>query len=307
MLATVLGAFCADYIFVPPFYALEVTPERLWATLIFIGDEIVVCGAIEGLHRLSARQIAISEALERARRQEREARQAAELATEARSRFFASASHDLRQPLQALRLFVDVLTAQCAGTPMARAAEGASRSLTSAESLVHALLDVARIDTGAARLNVGHVAVQPLFDTLADEFAPMAESRGLRLTFFPCPGGVDSDPQALERILRNLIANAVRYTRAGGILIGARRRGDRLAIQVWDTGDGIEEQALGHIWEEFYQLGNDHRDREQGLGLGLAIVRKLCAALGHEVAVRSRKGRGTVFTVTLPLAQGGAA
>jgi CheY-like chemotaxis protein/anti-sigma regulatory factor (Ser/Thr protein kinase) len=139
--------------------------------------------------------------------------------------------------------------------------------------------------------------LDPLLDRLANDFAPEAIQRNLKLAVMPTHRAVYSDPLLLERILRNLVANALRYTDEGGVVIGVRPRGDRIAIEVWDSGPGIEDANLERVFEEFYQVGHPERDRARGMGLGLAIVRRLAQILGHEVQVRSRVGRGSVFRV----------
>jgi len=231
-----------------------------------------------------------------------EARRAAERAGEAKAHFFASASHDLRQPLQALRLYVDVLAESQPTGVFGRAVEGARRALDGAEGLLHSLLDVARIEAGTIEFTLGPVRLDGLLDRLAKETGPLADAKGLKLVMRPTTLTVVSDIQALERILRNLITNAIRYTARGGVLIGCRRRGGEAVIEVWDSGEGIPADQLERIWEEFFQLGNAARDRNEGLGLGLSIVRKLALMLGHRVSVASRPGRGTVFRVALALA-----
>lgn len=240
------------------------------------------------------------EAAEAARRAEAEAvrmREAAELASKVRSRFFACASHDLRQPIQAVRLFIDVLSGRLAGGDHALVVEQASQGLASAETILNALFDVARIEAGVVAPSPQPVALAPLFATLAQEFAPQAVAKGIDFRWRPVERTVISDPLMLERIVRNLLANAIRYTVRGGILLGSRRQGGITWIEVWDTGPGIPGEHLQHIWEEFYQVGNVARDRTQGLGLGLSIARKLAATLGHRLEVRSRPGRGTVFRI----------
>lgn len=304
MLATLLGAASAIYLFIPPFDALVLTYEALWSSLVFIADEILVCGAIEAMHYYYRYHVEATRVLEKARAGELAARKEAERASEARSRFFAAASHDLRQPLQALRLYIEVLVTGSADTRLEGAAHGASQSLDNAEQLVHALLDVARIEAGMVELTCGPVPINRLLEPLSCEFQPVAAAKGLKLVMRPTSLVVRSDPQALERILRNLLANAIRYTSRGGVLVGCRRRGDDAVIEVWDTGEGIAADQLDHIWEEFFQIGNSARDRREGLGLGLSIVQKLATALGHRVSVASRPGGGTVFRVAVPLAGG---
>ena len=229
--------------------------------------------------------------------EELRAREAEERLARAKQEFFASASHDLRQPLQSLRLFIDVISGANRDPLIARAVKGASQALGSAETLVHSLLDVARIEAGAVRIQRQPVDLAQLVARLGSEYESVAEAKGLRLRVRAAAPSVTSDPQALERILRNLITNALRYTESGGVLIAVRRRGRNTVVEVWDTGLGMAPDHLESIWDEFVQLHNPSRDRDQGLGLGLAIVRKLAGMLGHRLEVKSRLGRGTVFRV----------
>lgn len=232
---------------------------------------------------------------------EHAARAVAEQASAAKERFFASANHDLRQPLQALRLYVDLLVPKLAGSPHQRAIDAASEALRSAESLLHSLLDFARLDSGTVQLRPQEVALNELFARLAHEMAPQATAKGLELRLCRSGAVVRTDPLAIERILRNLLANAIRYTDRGGVVVGCRRRGGAAVVEVWDTGRGIPDEKIDYIWEEFFQIDNPARDRSHGLGLGLAIAMKLARALGHRLSVASRPGRGTVFRLTLPL------
>ncbi len=217
----------------------------------------------------------------------------------AKSHFLASVSHDLRQPLQALRLFVDVLDHQVDG-PARRAVTGAAQALAAAEQLLIALLDVSRLDAGMVEPSPGPVDLAPLLAQLVDECAVQALQAGIAFRLQPCTAVVRSDPVLLARILRNLLHNALRYTADGRILLGARRAGDAVRIEVWDSGPGIPPGETDAIFEDFYQLGNPARDRTQGLGLGLAIVRRNAELLGHSFGVRSIPGRGSVFWVTVP-------
>lgn len=223
----------------------------------------------------------------------------AEDANGARSHFFASASHDLRQPIQAVRLFLDVLSTSLAGTAHAAAVEKASQGLSNAEAILEALFDVARIDAGAVLPKPEPVALAEVFARLEEEFLPQAAAKGLRLRMVPSAHILATDRLMLERILRNLVANAIRYTDAGKIVVGVRRRGGRACIEVCDSGPGIAPEHLRRIWDEFFQVGNLSRDRAEGLGLGLSIARKLARTLGTPLDVRSQLGRGTVFSLDL--------
>lgn len=228
------------------------------------------------------------------------AQQAVEAAAQASSRFFASASHDLRQPLQALRLFIDVLAAKLSGTENEVLIQRACQGLASAEGLLTSLFDVARIEAGTTAPCLTEVPLDRCFTGLAKEVAPQAIAKGL---YFACPApqvSVYTDRAMLERILRNLLTNALRYTHKGGVVMRCRRRAGGQVIQVWDSGQGIAAEHLSDIWEAFFQIGNSERDRTEGLGLGLSIAKKLAATLGFRMDVTSRVGRGTVFRVFVP-------
>ncbi len=224
---------------------------------------------------------------------------AADQANQDKSRFLAAASHDLRQPFQAMRLFCDILLGQLTDPRDHATAEKLSEALAAGETLLRALLDVSVLDAGILRPVFAPVALGPLLSRLCQEYQPLAERKGLRIRVVPCRVLVQSDPLLLERLLRNLVNNAVKFTSRGGILLGVRRRRGHVLVEVWDTGIGMEAKALPSIFEDFVQLGNSERDRRQGLGLGLSIVRRMGQLLGHEVSVRSRSGQGTVFSIRL--------
>jgi len=234
------------------------------------------------------------------------ARDEAEQASIAKSRFFAAASHDLRQPLHSLGLFTSALDEHLASPQARETARGIRESIAALESLFDALLDLSRLDAGIVAAQPRNVALQALFDRLAREFHGEANERELRLRFVPTRAVVRTDPMLLERILINLVANALRYTRRGGVAVGVRRRGRAAAIVVADTGVGIPEDKQELVFEEFYQVGNPGRDRRLGLGLGLAIVRRLVELLQHPLSLRSVPGRGTCFRIEVPLADGPA-
>lgn len=230
------------------------------------------------------------------------AKTAAEQAHRAKSRFLAHASHDLQQPLQAIGMFTGILERQPQSgkaTALLTDLKAAQRSM---RDLLNAILDISKLESGVVTPKPADLPLSPLLDQLEAEFAGQAEAKGLRLRAIPTNAVVRSDPALLERILRNLIANAIRYTETGGVLVGCRTRGDTLWIEVYDTGRGIAEPDRRRIFEEFVQLDRPDRDRSEGIGLGLAIVERLARLLGHPVTVRSAEGRGTVFAVGVPLA-----
>ncbi|HYD65617.1 PAS domain S-box protein [Azospirillum sp.] len=225
----------------------------------------------------------------------------ADRANLAKSKFLAAASHDLRQPVQALMLFQGALEGQLAGHPAFRMVESMGEPLGGLRMLLDSLLDVSKLDAGLIAAKPVDMPIMMLLDRLGAEYHPQAVAKGLRLRVVGSNAVVRSDPVLLERLLRNLIENALRYTEQGNLLIGCRRRGDRLRIEVVDTGIGIDPAHQADIFEEFVQVGNPERDRTKGLGLGLAIVKRLARLLGHEVVVRSSLGRGSAFCVAVPL------
>lgn len=234
----------------------------------------------------------------------RQAMLAARQANDSKSRFLAAASHDLRQPLQALRLYLDTLDSQLDDRLHRRILNGALAALSAGEDLLRNYLDVSVLEAGILAPTVTTVAVQPLLVGLVRELNATAQEKGLTLRLVPCDTVVASDAALLRRLLRNLIANAIRYTAKGGVLVGCRRRGDVLRIQIWDTGIGIPADKMGAVFEDFYQIGNSERDRTRGLGLGLSVVDRTARLLGHNIAVSSRLGKGSVFTVSVPLTAG---
>ena len=208
------------------------------------------------------------------------------------------------QPLSVARLFVDAIAERPLDPKIAQMIERVSRSLDSAEGLLRTMLEMARLDAGALRADVGDFALDPLLRRLAGDYGIAAEERGLRLRVVPSEAIVHSDIRLLERVLRNFLSNALRYTQRGGILVGSRRRGDRLRIEVWDTGRGIPAANLNEIFTEFRRLADSNwgEDRAPGMGLGLAIVDRIAPLIGATIDVRSREGRGSMFSVTVPLA-----
>ncbi|WP_137109957.1 PAS-domain containing protein [Rhodobacter sp. SY28-1] len=227
----------------------------------------------------------------------------AERANASRSRFVAAASHDLLQPLSAAKLFISSIGGEGLEPGAQVALEKAQNALLSVEGLLDALLDISKLESGKAAVSVGAVSLERLLRTLAEEFAPMAAAKGLRLVVVPCSVTVESDPAYLRRILQNLIGNAIRYTSQGRVLVGARRHGAVVRLEVWDTGPGIPEDAQNDIFKEFHRL-NARASASEGMGLGLAIVERACALLGHPLGLTSEVGRGTCFMVQVPLSEG---
>jgi signal transduction histidine kinase/CheY-like chemotaxis protein len=222
----------------------------------------------------------------------------AEDANIAKSRFLASASHDLRQPVHALGLFVEALRGREMDDESHRLVGQIGASIVALDGLFASLLDISRLDAGVVKSRVSEFPIQPLLERVCRDEAPEAERKGIALTLAPCSMNVQSDPILLERILRNLVSNAVRYTEDGRVLVGCRR-GKRLSVEIWDTGHGIAQGHRDLIFQEFYQIGNPERDRTRGLGLGLAIVRRLTAILEIPLSFRSEPDKGTVFRLSL--------
>jgi len=230
-----------------------------------------------------------------------------ERAGNAKSRFLAAASHDLRQPLQAMSMFVGALDHIETDEQSAGIIESIRKCLRNADELLDALLDVSRLDAGVFTPDPRDFAVADLLEILETAYQGTASEKGLRFRTVASDAIVHSDPAMLGRMIQNLVSNAIRYTGEGGVLVGCRRRGDKLRIEIWDTGIGIPEDQLELIFEEFYQVGNPERDRTRGLGLGLAIVRRQSRLLDVPVRVTSRIGKGSVFSVEVPLIEGDGA
>ena len=233
----------------------------------------------------------------------RQAKQLAEDANASKTRFLAAASHDLLQPLNAARLFTSALSQEMDASDMKRTIGHIDNSLQAAEELLSTLLDISKLDAGALTPRRTHFALADIIRPLRAEFEVMAEDRGLDLVVVPTGAWVDSDPQMLRRIVQNFLSNAVRYTQEGRVLLGCRRQGGRLSIQVWDSGPGIPESKQAEIFQEFRRLdqASRHKESEKGLGLGLSIADRMSRVLDHPIAVRSREGFGTMFAVSVPV------
>ncbi|AWH30412.1 MULTISPECIES: PAS-domain containing protein [Stenotrophomonas] len=230
-----------------------------------------------------------------------EARREAEQANRYKTRFVASAVHDLLQPLNAARMFVSVLRGRLSGDAR-ELSEHVDAALAAQDAILNSLLDISRLESRALQTRVRAFALSPLLETLAREFGMAAQSRGLHLDWVDTRAVVVSDEALLRRILQNFLSNALRYTPRGRVLIGCRRVGDHLRIEVHDQGPGIPESLQGEIFEEFRRL-NDGVEQERGAGLGLAIVERIGRLLGHRISLRSTLGKGSVFAVSVPLGQ----
>jgi signal transduction histidine kinase/CheY-like chemotaxis protein len=237
----------------------------------------------------------------------REAIQAAVLANQSKTRFLAAASHDLLQPMNAARLFVSILRQQQDPKgEQAKLVMRVDRSLTAAEELLNALLDISKLDSGMYDPEPEVIAVTDLFEQLRRRFKGLAANRNLQFRVHPVEHHIFSDRNLLYRIIQNFLANSIRYTEKGGVLLGCRVRGDQLRISVWDTGVGIEDSEAEAIFQEFHRLDYALRLDEKGLGLGLAICDRIARMLDHDIDLQSRPGHGSCFSVTVPLASPGA-
>lgn len=232
-----------------------------------------------------------------------EAKAGAEAANQSKTRFLAAVSHDLMQPLNAARLFSAALAHQQDALP--REARELVRhldsSLRSAEDLITDLLDISRLESGRITPERSQFPLAQLFEALGAEFKVLAQEQGVDFRMVPCRLRIDSDPRLLRRVLQNFLTNAFRYAK-GHVLLGARREGGQLRLEVWDRGPGIPEDKRKVIFEEFKRLDSHQTRAEKGLGLGLAIADGLCRVLGHRLEVRSWPGKGSVFSVSVPLA-----
>ncbi|MDB5963651.1 MAG: hybrid sensor histidine kinase/response regulator, partial [Polaromonas sp.] len=226
--------------------------------------------------------------------------QKVEQASLEKTRFFASASHDLRQPLHSLGLFGAAILARLQDSPDEPLARNMMHCVDALEASFSSMLDVSRLDAGVVEMRVRPVALADVFRRLQASLGRQAEAQGLALRFKPAGKWVHADPALLERLLGNLVHNALKFTDAGGILVVARTRGDSVVVEVWDSGRGMRADELPRVFDEFYQVGNQERDRSKGLGMGLAIVRRLAGLMRAPLEVLSRPGRGTVFKLQLP-------
>ena len=226
----------------------------------------------------------------------------AEQANLAKSRFLAAASHDLRQPLQTLALLQGLLAKVVTGERPHKLVGRIDETLSAMSGMLNTLLDINQIEAGNVRPEIVRFPINDLLRRLQDEFAYHAQAKSLGLHVVPCSLSIDSDPRLLEQMIRNLLSNALKYTAKGKILVGCRRRGEVLSIEVWDTGVGIPDNQFEAIFEEYHQIDNEARERSRGLGLGLSIVQRLSVLLNHRVCIRSELGQGSVFSieVTLP-------
>jgi two-component system CheB/CheR fusion protein len=236
-----------------------------------------------------------------------EAKRQADVANAAKSRFLAAASHDLRQPLQTLALLQGLMIRAVDGDKARNLVARMEEATAAMSGMLNTLLDINQIEAGAVTADRITFPINKLLDRLRDAFSYNAQAQGLELRAVACGLSVYSDPRLLEQIIRNLLANALKYTKRGKVLIGCRRHGDMLRIEVWDTGIGIPDGQIEAIFDEYHQLDNAERERSRGLGLGLSIVQRLGNLLGHRISVRSTPGKGSVFAIEVPFPTEGQA
>ena len=291
--------------FAPMFIALAAQPSAIHLALVTSGLAYLVA-TLAFIHRMNRTHLDALRLgyenlalLDRVRQE----KTAAERSDLEKSRFLAAASHDLRQPVHAVNLFLGLLTNERLSRHGRYLVDNIASAMAAMGQLFDALLNLSRLDAGVIETRVEAFALHPLLERLRAEYAPQAGEKGIALRVRACAVSVRSDPVLLERILRNLISNAITHTAGGRVLIGCRRAGGSVRIEVWDNGPGIPKPEQERVFWEFHQLGNPERDRSKGLGLGLAIVRRTARLLGHELSLRSREGRGTVFAVTVPVAE----
>ena len=227
----------------------------------------------------------------------------AERANKAKSVFLASASHDLRQPLNAMQMYIAALQSKVKDKEILRIIEDINSVSISTARLLNALLDVSELEVGAIKPRHEIFSVNNILISIFQSFLPLAKDKELDFRIVPSSLYVRSDPALLERILGNFMSNAIRYTNKGSVLIGCRKRGDKVSVEVWDTGCGISDDQMSLIYEDFYQVENKERDRGKGLGLGLALAKRLADSLEHTIDSKSSLGSGSCFSVSVDLAE----
>jgi len=238
---------------------------------------------------------------DQARQEAEQARHEAEEANTAKSKFLAAASHDLRQPIHAQGLYLNVLMHTDLTTEQRSLVSNISTASLATAEMLDTLLDFSRIEAGVVSPRIQAFSLQDLLNKIEREFESQADAKGLTYRSRETPLLVQSDPALVELILRNLVSNAIRYSDAGGLLVACRKRGTQAVLEVWDTGIGIAPEQQAEVFKEFHQVGNPERDRRKGLGLGLAIARGLANTLGHALHLQSVPQRGSVFRLALPL------
>jgi signal transduction histidine kinase len=267
-----------------------------------------VLGVLEGgindmAASLETVQADLEQRIARATDELQQQKERAEEANRTKTQFLAAASHDLRQPIQAAGLFLSTLQLRAQDAELRALAERAERALAGQEAILEGLLDISRLDAGVVTPRIEAFPVQRLFDRIRDAYAAQAAGAGLELRVAPSALWCRSDALLLERVVSNLVSNALRYTARGGVLLGCRRAQGQLRIEVWDTGLGIAPERREEIFQEFVQLTRPPRRGDKGLGLGLAIVQRLTRLLGHALTLESTPERGSVFALAVPRAR----
>ena len=231
------------------------------------------------------------------------AKEDADRANKAKSLFLASASHDLRQPLNAMQMYIAALKSKVKDEKILTIIEDINSVSASTARLLNALLDVSELEVGAIKPRYEDFSINNIFTSIFQSFAPLAKDKNLQFRIVPSSITVRSDPDLLERILGNYMSNAIRYTEAGSVMMGCRKRGNKVSIEVWDTGCGISEDQMPNIFEDFYQIENKERDRSKGLGLGLALAKRLSLSLNHTIDCKSTLGDGSCFSVLVEIGE----
>jgi two-component system, chemotaxis family, CheB/CheR fusion protein len=277
-------------------------PDDIWfmrRILPYLSDKDGVEGVVITFTDITERKT-VRKALELAKRD-------AEQANLAKSRFLAAASHDLRQPLQSLALLQGLLVAKMEGDSAQNLLERLAQTVGTMSAMLNTMLDINQIEAGVVRAVPVDFVIGDLIERVRGEFVLQAQAQKLELSAVRSTHIIHSDPALIEQMLRNLISNALKYTKRGKILIGCRKHGETLKIEVWDTGVGIAASELDAIFDEYHQIDNAARERALGLGLGLSIVQRLGTLLGHRVGVRSLPSRGSVFSINVTLTKGSGA
>ena len=300
---TFLAFYIPGILSLVPTLAFQNTAEGRWFALgmaVFIGTVAMLA---RNFNRLVLESILLRFENVQLVEQLTEQKEVAEAANISKSRFLAAASHDLAQPMNALNLYLGALSGLDLPISARTLCANVGQCAQSLNGLLASLLDVSKLDAGAIRPEPCEFMMETLLEKIRVEFEPMARAKRLDLRVRDCPLWVYGDPTLIERIVRNLVSNAVRYTHQGKILVGCRRRAGKLRIGVYDTGIGIPADDQELIFEEFVQLGNEQRDRENGIGLGLSIVDRLARLQGLPLTLRSSVGVGSMFCVEIPLAE----
>jgi signal transduction histidine kinase/CheY-like chemotaxis protein len=283
------------------YFALTCVQARAAEEVIRSGIQLQIDNAtlVQRLRKESGQAKAALDAAKAAQLLAQQTQAAAEKANTDKSKFLAAASHDLRQPLHAMGLFIEALSRSELSEHQLVVLDHAHAASSAASEMLTTLLDFSRLEAGVVKSQPKPFLLQPLLAQLEQEFGLQADARELVYRTRETSLAVVADPNLTDLVLRNFISNAIRYTDKGGVLVGCRQRGDAVVVEVWDTGMGIADDQHSEVFKEFHQLGNPERDRRKGLGLGLAIVERISAAMGAKVTLRSVPGRGSVFRLWL--------